>query len=245
LEAQQKAIRALAYNDRLAPYAIAENQIAHLGSPKLAILPSPQALTDAAWNSLMGYVNGGGTLLITGPVDHDEHWRVTSRAAELKVSMATEPLTYHNAALLAGERTIPLSFDQQKQNSLEALRFSDGSTLKEIPLGKGRVFWAAFPVELAEGTQAAADLYQYVASRAGIAPIFDVPGSLSPGVLIYPTVFDDSILYTIISDNADDSSVDLRDKLTGLHAALRLPSQHAAMVLIGKQEKKVIAKYGF
>jgi hypothetical protein len=190
-------------------------------------------------------VNGGGTLLITGPVDHDEHWRVTSRAAELKVSAATEPLTYHNAVLQAGGRTIPLSFDQQKQSSLEALRFSDGSTLKEIPMGKGRIFWAAYPVELAEGTQAAADLYQYVASRAGIAPIFDVSGSLSPGVLIYPTVFDDSILYTIISDYADDGSVDLRDKLTGLRVSLRIPSQHAAMVLIGKQEKKIIAKYGF
>ena len=245
LEAQQKAIRALAYNDRLTPYAIAENQIDHLGSPKLAILPSPQALTNTAWHSLMGYVNGGGTLLITGPVDHDEHWRVTSRAAELKVSVATEPLTYHNAALRAGDRTIPLTFDQQKQNSLEALRFSDGSTLKDIPLGKGRIFWAAYPVELAEGTQAAADLYQYVASRAGVAPIFDVSGSVSPGVLIYPTVFDDSILYTIISDNADGTNVDLRDKLTGLRVTLRIPSQHAAMVLIGRQEKKVIVKYGF
>jgi len=245
LEAQQKAIRALAYYDRLAPYAIAENQIGHLGSPKLAILPSPQALTDAAWRALMRYVNSGGTLLITGPVDRDEHWRVTSRAAELKVSAATEPLTYHNAVLQAGERTIPLTFDQQKQTWLDALRFSDGSTLKEIPLGKGRVFWAAYPVELAEGTQGTADLYQYVAGRAGIVPIFDVPASLSPGVLIYPTVFDDSILYTIISDNADDTSVDLRDKLTGLRVSLRLPSQHAAMVLIGKQEKKVIAKYGF
>ncbi len=245
LEAQQKAIRALAYNDRLTPYAIAENQIAHLGSPKLAILPSPQALTDAAWHSLMSFVNGGGTLLITGPVDHDEHWRVTSRAAELKVSATTEPLTYHNAALQAGERTILLSFDQQKQNSLEALRFSDDSTLKEIRLGKGRIFWAAYPVELAEGTQAAADLYQYVASRASIAPIFDVPPSLSPGILIYPTMFEDSILYTIISDNADDTNVDLRDKFTELRVSLRIPSQHAAMVLIGRREKKVIAKYGF
>ena len=44
LEAQQKAVRALAYYDRLAPYAIAENQIAKMGTPKLAILPSPQAL---------------------------------------------------------------------------------------------------------------------------------------------------------------------------------------------------------
>src|SRR5262249_28537328 len=40
VEAQRKAVRALAYYDHLAPYAIAENQIEKIGSPKLAILPS-------------------------------------------------------------------------------------------------------------------------------------------------------------------------------------------------------------
>jgi hypothetical protein len=245
LEAQRKAIRALAYYDRLTTYAIAENQIDHLGSPKLAILPSPQALTDATWHSLMNYVNGGGTLLITGPVDRDEHWRITSRAAELKLNAETEPLTYHNAALRLGEHTIPLSFDQQKQTWLDALRFNDGSTLKEIPSGKGRIFWAAYPVELAEGSQPAADLYQYVATKAGIAPMFDTPSAVPAGVLVFPTILDDSVLYVIVSDSSDDTNVDLRDKLTGARVTLRIPSQHAAMALVGKQEKRVIAKYGF
>ena len=45
IEAQRKSVRALAYGARIAPYVIAENQIAKLGSPKLAILPSPQAFT--------------------------------------------------------------------------------------------------------------------------------------------------------------------------------------------------------
>lgn len=40
LEAQRKAVRALAYYNRVTAYAIAENQIGRLGTPKLAILPS-------------------------------------------------------------------------------------------------------------------------------------------------------------------------------------------------------------
>jgi hypothetical protein len=244
LEAQRKCIRALSYNDRLTPYAIAENQIEHLGSPQLAISPSPQSLTDAAWHALLNYVNGGGTLLITGPVERDEHWQPRSRLADLRLTGGVEPLTFHNAQLRVEDRTIPLSFDQQAQTSLDAIRFSDGSTLKEIPYGKGRVFWAAYPVELAEGTQAAADLYQYVARKAGIVPLFDVP-SLAAGVLISPTVLDDSVLYVMVSDAADDANVDLRDRTTGVRVTLRLPSQHAAMLLIGKQDKKVIARYGF
>jgi hypothetical protein len=38
------------------------------------------------------------------------------------------------------DKVIPLSFDQQKQFALEALRFLDGSTWKEASLGKGKIF---------------------------------------------------------------------------------------------------------
>ncbi len=253
LEAQQKAVRALAYNDRLTAYAIAENQIDKLGTPKLAILPSAQALTEKAWHALLQYANEGGNLLITGPVDYDEHWHHADRTAQLKLEAHTEPLTYHDASLPLTDHTLTLSFDMQKQTWLDALHFDDGSTLKEIPYGKGRIFWAAYPIELAEGTQPAADLYAYVAGRIGIAPMFelqselqpDLQRTLSPGVLIYPTVLDDSVLYVMVSDAAEDAKIDVRDKLTGARLSLLLPAQHAAIAVIGRREKGVVAKYGF
>src|SRR4029077_7062614 len=92
LEAQRKAVRALTYYDHLTPYAVAENQLAKLGSPKLAILPSPQALTEAAWRTLLKYANDGGNLLVTGPVDRNEHWQRVPRASELKLDGDVEPL---------------------------------------------------------------------------------------------------------------------------------------------------------
>ena len=245
LEAQRKAVRALAYYDRLTPYAIAENQIGKLGTPKLAILPSPQALAQTTWKALLAYVSGGGNLLVTGPLDRDEHWQLVPRAASTNLDAHAEPLTYRNAVIKLSDRTISLSFDQQKQNLLDSLRFSDGSTLKEVVYGKGRIFWVAYPVELAEGVQAAADLYTYVAGRVGLAPMFDLQGQLSPGVLIYPTLLDDSVLYVMISDGAEDSRIDLRDKTTGVRLTLQIPSQHAAIAVIGKKEKTVVARYGF
>lgn len=245
LEAQRKAVRALAYYSRLTPYAIAENQIGKLGTPKLAILPSPQALTEPAWKALLAYVSGGGNLLITGPLDRDEHWQLVSRAASANLDAHAEPLTYHNAVIRLSDRTISLSFDQQKQNLLDSLHFNDGSTLKEAAYGKGRFFWAAYPVELAEGAQAAADLYTYVAGRVGLIPVFDLQAQLSAGVLIYPTVLDDSVMYVMISDAAEDAKIDLRDKTTGVRLTLQIPSQHAAIAVIGKKEKTVVARYGF
>ena len=56
---------------------------------------------------------------------------------------------------------------------------------------------------------------------------------------------DDSILYIIISDAATDSTVDLTDHATGVHLTLTLPAEHAALALIEKKEKTIIAKYGF
>jgi hypothetical protein len=245
LEAQRKAVRALAYYDHLAAYTIAENRVDSLGSPRLAVLPSAHNLSEKAWNALLEYVNRGGNLLITGPVEHDEHWHSAGRAAQLRLDARCEPLTYHNASLRLGERELSLSFDQEKQSWLDALQFADGSTFKELSYGQGRIFWTAYPVELAEGMQPAADLYAYVAGKAGIAPAFELKSPVSPGILIYPTVLEDSVFYVMVSDAAEDARIDLRDQLTGVRLSLQLPAQHAALAVIGKREKQVLAKYGF
>jgi hypothetical protein len=245
LEAQRKAVRALAYHDHLTPYAVAENQLAKLGSPKLVILPSLQALTETAWQILLKYANDGGNLLITGSVDRDEHWHLVSRMTGLRLHAQVEPLMFHQAALNAGGHSVSMSFDQQKQNLLESVRFGDGSTLKEVPYGKGKIYWAAHPVEMAEGTEAAAELYSYIAGRVGVAPLYDLQEPVSPGVLIFPIALEDAVLYIMASESATDTKIDIRDKATGVRVTLELLSQHAVMVLVGKHTHAVIAKHGF
>jgi hypothetical protein len=245
LEAQRRAVRALAYQSRIPLYVVAENQIDRLGNPKLVILPSPQALGDAAWAALLKYVDAGGNLLITGPVDRDEHWQERHRAFDLGLKAHAEPLVYHNAELKLGEHRISLAFGQQQQNWLDALHFDDGSTLKEISHGKGRIFWAVYPVELAETLQSAADLYSFVAARVSLASPFSPLTPVPPGVLIFPTVMADSVLYVMISDSDQDAAINIRDQATGAAIALRLPAQHAAIAIIAKKEGGVVAQYGF
>jgi hypothetical protein len=242
--AQRNAIRALTYYARLTCFAVAENRLQNLGTPKLVILPSAQALTENAWQILLEYANNGGTLLITGPVERDEHAQSVARAASLKLDVHTEPLAAHNAAIPLDARVIALSFDQQKQSVLESLQFNDGSTLKEIPTGKGSIFWVAYPVELAEGSEPSAALYSYVAGRVGITPAFDLESALSPGVLIFPIELRDSVMFVIMSDADTGAQVRLRDKVTGTDLALQVPAFHAAIALITKQEKKLVATYG-
>lgn len=245
IEAQRNAVRALAYHARLTAYAIAENQIERLGSAKLAILPSPQALSESTWLRLLQYVNDGGNLLITGPVERDEHWRSSARAAGLNIDAQPEPLTYREAEIKLKNRNLILSFNQQKQSWLEWLRFGDGSGLKEVSHGKGRIFWVAYPAELALELENAAELYRYVVAKLGIKPSFELKEPLWSGVLVYPTVLENSVLYVMVSESVHDSLVDLRDSMTGVRLRLTLPSQHAAMALISKDKKEIVAKYGF
>jgi Beta-galactosidase len=249
IEAQRKAVRALAYYDHLTPYLIYENQIDKMGNPKLAILPSAQALTEKAWQALLKYVDDGGNLLITGPVDRDEHWQRVNRAAELVPGANAVPLTYHNGSIFVADatpnqavrdlNTSSLAFDLQAQGWLESLRFQ-GDNFRVISRGKGRIFWAAQPVELAQNPDAAGNLYSYVAARIGIEPQFSLLTPLSPGVLVYPLSLDDSILYIVVSDNAEEVKIDLRDKSTGVRVTLGLQAEHAALVLIGRREKAMI-----
>ncbi len=256
IEAQRKSTRALAYYTRLTPYLIYENQIEKMGTPKLAILPSAQALTERAWQALLKYVNEGGNLLITGPVDRDEHWQKINRAAELIPGARATPLTYHTSpdaeqtpfstqATLRRYWTYAgvLPFDQQAQSWLEALRFG-GKAYVELNRGRGRIFWAAEPAELAQSDGAVAPIYAGVADAVGVEPKFQLE-SRFPGVMIYPMTFEDSVLYIMVSDAAEDSTIDLTDKATGVKVELTLPGEHAALALIGRKERAVIAKYGF
>ena len=63
--------------------------------------------------------------------------------------------------------------------------------------------------------------------------------------MAYAIPLEDSILYIFVSDDANDAHIDLRDKTTGTRMTMTLRAEHAALALIGKKEKAVIAKYGF
>lgn len=245
IDAQHTAIRALAYDVHLAPYVIAENQIAKLGTPKLAILPSPQSLNETTWQALLRYASAGGNLLATGPVGRDEHWQRVDRMSALKLNAKVDPLWYHNASIRLGSSTVSLSYAQDRQFSAEALTFENGETFVELAYGKGKIFWSAYPIELAEGTSGTADVYRYVAQRVGLSPQFELQSPVPAGVLIYPTVLEDSVFYVFTSENAAPAQIALRDKLTGAQISFVLQPERAAMALISKDKRAVIAKYGF
>jgi Beta-galactosidase len=249
IAAQQNAVRALGYGLHQPSSVIAENQIAKLGSPKLVILPSPQALRESTWQALLTYVRNGGRLLVTGSVSRDEHWRLVDRYTPLGIQATTEPLTFHsarvtgNVGLSAQARFISLSFNQQDQQLLEYLHFSDDVSLKGFPVGHGQLIWCSYPVELSESAESIAMLYQEVVESANIPPSWDGGILFGDPILIHPINLQNAVLYIFENESANENTLTLRDPISGAQFPVRVAPGRAALALIDKSTEQIVAKY--
>jgi hypothetical protein len=234
LDTRKKALRALAYYDHAPLRMLTENRLSDLGSPKLVILPSPQGLSQPAWDQLLDYVSRGGTLLITGPVNRDEHWQPVDRMTPLGIEADVVPLIVRGSALVFPDgRSFVLGFPANVQQSETlTMRFEDGYPVHLIPHGSGKILWAQDPVEFAEGYDATAALYRWALDQAGVKPPFEEKQPLSPDVLAFPTVLDDAVLYSFSNESDRWQQVDFIDAQTGAHVDFELPSQWGAALLL-------------
>jgi hypothetical protein len=246
IDTQKRALRALAYYDHTPFRFIAENRIADLGSPKLAILPAAQALSDEAWTALMKYVDAGGTLLVTGTIQRNEHWQFIDRLAPLSIKAQTETLAVRQSDLkLENQPPLQVSFPTEVQQlPIDVLRFADGKSVDVVPHGSGHILWARDPVEFSEDYDPTAALYRYALKFAGVTPVLRELAPLSPAVLAFPTVLDDAVLCSFSNESLDDQPVAIEDAVS--HASLRftLPAQRGAAILLRKSDGSVLAAYG-
>lgn len=235
--AQQRAVRVLHYDLHLSASVLAENQIDKLGSPRLVILPSPQALSQAAWDQLLGYVHSGGHLLVTGPVERDQHWSLAKRITVLAPGSKTEPLLSHYSELQVGNDRIPLTFDATVQQQFE--RLSLPQFIVDIPHGSGHVYVTADPVELAQGPEGTVRLYRQIAQVLNLKPAFNLKTE-THSVLIRATEMRDSVVYLFVSESVRAQAIALTDSKTGAELNFTLPAQRGRLAVIRKSDHKII-----
>jgi hypothetical protein len=243
IDTQKRALRALCYYEHTPTRMLQENRLSELGQPKLVILPAPQALTDTAWQQLLAYVDNGGTLLVSGPVSRDEHWQFVDRLAPLGIKAQIAPLTVRQSELkVAAQPAVQVSFPTLvQQDPIETMRFANGMSVETITHGRGKILWAADPIEFSEDYDPTAALYRYALQEAGVAPSFT--GTISPGVLAFPTVLDDAVLYSFSNESLDNQPVDIRDAVSGAHLKFELSTQRGAAILLNRKGT-VLAAYG-
>lgn len=193
----------------------------------------------------MEYLAKGGTLLITGPVDRDEHWQPVDRMTPLGVKGEMGPLVVRGSQLtLPDGKTFALGFPAGVQQSETlTMRFADGKTVEVIPHGTGKILWTADPVEFAEGYHATAALYRWALDQAGVKAPFREEQPLARSVLAFPTMLDDAVIYSFSNESADAQIVDLVDAATGAHIRFTLEPQRGAALLLGR-DGKVLSSYG-
>lgn len=242
LEAQQSAVRALYNYSRSEAYAVGEYQIELLGKPKLIILPSPFGLTDSAWKAIEQRVRDGAVLLASGPFGEDAHLHSTSRQDSVGIPYLITPLTTrHNLFHFpGGEET--LEYSGLKTTVLNRAILAGSEDWVEKPLGKGKVLFAALPLELNDNLKAVADVYSYALKIANVTPAYTTELK-DPGILICPTRFPNATLYVIASES-NQQSISFMDIRSGRKFSGKLSSGRAALLLVGTGGK-LLATYNW
>jgi Beta-galactosidase len=239
IEAQQNAVRALYQYARGEAYAVGEYQIANLGSPKLIILPSSFVLSDSAWKAIVARVRAGAILLATGPFDQDPHFHPTGRQREVGLANVDRPLTLRNYAFKWAGGREELTFAGNKTTILS--RGSDPDW-QEVSVGKGKILFAALPIELNQNLAAVGRVYRYAMQAAAVAPTYTTTSS-DPGILICPTRFPKATLYVLTSES-NQIAVAFHDARSGKDFSGRLESGRAALLLVS-DEGKLIGSYNW
>jgi hypothetical protein len=239
VEAQQTAVRALYGYARSGAYAVGEYQIDQLGSPKLILLPSPFGLTEVAWQAILDHVNEGAVLLVTGPFDFDAHMHPTGRRSAIGLDFQTGPLTERDQWMHFPGGDEKLVFSGNKTTYLSSAELPGGNGWAEKSLGRGKILFAPFPIELNDNVAAVGDVYGYALKAAGVAPVYSTTLT-DPGIIICPTQYPDATLYVITSES-NLKQVDFTDLRSGKHLAGTLGYGEAAIVLIGKDGKLISA----
>lgn len=242
IEAQQNAVRALYYNARGEAYAVGEYQIATLGSPKLIILPSPAALTEDAWQAILARVQAGAVLLVTGPFDGDAHFHSTARQDRVGLPYVDVPLTLRSNTFKWPGGEADLTFGGNKTTVLSRSQMPGEQDWAERTVGKGKILFAALPLELNQNLQAVGDVYRYAMKVAAISPTYTTT-STNPGILICPTRLPKATLYVLTSES-NQKAVEFRDARSGKDFSGQLENGRAALLLID-DEGKLISTYNW
>ncbi len=237
MEAQQNAVRALYYYARGEAYAVGEYQIGSLGSPKLIILPSPSTLTEDAWQAIAARVRAGAVLLVTGPFDADAHFHPTGRQDEVGLAYTDVPLTLRSNVFKWPGGEAELTFGGNKTTILSRAQIAGDQDWAERPLGKGRILFAALPLELNQNLQAVGDVYRYAMKVANISPTYTTTLA-NAGILICPTRLPKATLYVLASES-NQKAVEFHDMRSGKTFSGELENGRAALLLIDDQGKLV------
>jgi cellulase (glycosyl hydrolase family 5) len=242
-DATRRCVRVMSYDLNIPVSAISEYRVGKLkAAPKLLIMPSPRTISQQCWEDLLKLADRGSTLLITGVIDTDDHWLPAQRTTALKLTSIIKPVSEEEFFTLEGTE-YHLSFRGEKMQRIEkAIDTTDREGgLTAIPHGAGKIIWCPLPVELSDSVEPTAVLYRYAVRQAGISTVFNIEPKKS-GVLVLPSVYDNAMLYTLVSESDRNTRVRLTHLETSTGLNLTVPAQRTAMILVDRKQGEILGR---
>jgi len=210
--------------------------------PRLLIMPSPRTINQKCWETLLSSAESGSTVLLTGIIDADDHWLPVERSKSLGVEAIGKPVA-EEEFLRIGEIEYRLSYRGEKIQRVEkaVVRRDEKPAVITIPHGSGKLIWCPLPVELSETVEPTVELYRYALRQAGIAPVCNVE-PVNSGVIVIPAIFEDTVLYTLISECDRDTDILVTHLELKTELKISVPAQRIAMTFIDRRSGKVLGK---
>ncbi len=233
--ATRRCVRVMAYACRTPLRAVSEYRLDDLGPARLIVLPSARVLSDDAWQKLLKAVDGGVTLLVTGPIDADEYWRPVPRLRDLGVGAGSRSVA-RGESVQVGGASYELSYAGDALEHVERGDAADGAVTL-VRHGRGTIVWSPLPVELAQESEPTAALYRFALKTAGLEP--PVTGDIPASVLVRPTFFKDAVLYTIVSEAGRDVEVAWTHRETGTPLHVTARAQHPTLLWVDRKTGRV------
>jgi hypothetical protein len=242
-DATRRAVRAMHYHCRVTMGAVGEHNLESVATPPpLVVLPCPRVLREAAWTTLRGWVEQGTTLAVSGPFDEDEHWLPTGRMDRVGIDVAVRPVAQEEVATIEGADW-RLTYRGEKMQRVEkaVIRGAQSTDIRRIASGKGQILWSPLPIELAQEEAPTSAFYRYCLKLARIQPLFKAADL--PSVLIYPAVYRDVVLFTIVSESASDTFLRFAPTPTAAPIQVTIGGGRAAMLLVDRTRGTVMKRY--
>ena len=243
-DATRQCVRTMYYHCSVPMRAVSEYRLHLLKEvPQLLILPSARVLTDQAWDELLEIVERGATLLLTGAIDANEHWLKRPRLKQLGIDACTRPVAQDESVII-GRKEYRLCYRGEKLQRLEKSVVKEGEipALSIIRRGKGKILWSPLPVENSDTSDTAAALYRYALKEAGVESTCEVEQQI-PSVLIAPMVFNEAVLYTLVSECDRDTEAKWTHRESNTPMSITVCAQRTALVFVHRTTGKVLAQW--
>ncbi len=235
-ESTKKCVRAICYCCNIPIRSVSEYRVDKLHTiPRLFFYPSPQTINRAGWLTLLEYVRSGSILVVTGPLDLDDHFSHIDRTTMLGWKSDLLPVA-EEEYLSFGGNEMRFSFRGEKMQRLLKAR-PVGSTsieLKIIQHGTGRILWSPIPLEMSDSREPLEEFYRYVFSVLDIHPSVSVVKP-NPSILMLATDYRDSIMCTFVSESEKDSIITIELRGSRKHLEIAVPGQRSNIIFINRR----------